>query len=156
VIVVPVLAPGLVWRWIFRLCSDLFEEEEPLEQHPEWRGKTASHAKEACERFVTRRWSGYFGEGNALHPGQTASRESRSRTCASPRAGGVGLRPGELGDMLQSITGDHRLPAKGPPADLIDSSPTAFSPKSPCMFGMCCRIPAESSAAIMSNDAEFR
>ncbi|MEO7939122.1 MAG: acyltransferase [Burkholderiaceae bacterium] len=98
---VPVM--GLAW-WALDFPFMRRHSEAYLQQHPEMRGKDQETTRRACARFALVPTSVMnFLEGTRFTPAKHARQQSPYRHLLKPKAGGLALALGALGDKFRAI-----------------------------------------------------
>ncbi len=94
---------GLAW-WALDFPFMKRYSKEYLKRHPEKRGEDLKTTRRACEKFKDNPTSVInFVEGTRHTPAKHARQQSPFRHLLKPKAGGVALVLGAMGDMLTSI-----------------------------------------------------
>ncbi len=98
---VPVM--GLAW-WALDFPFMRRHSEEYLKQHPEMRGKDQETTRSACAKFALVPTSVMnFLEGTRFTPAKHARQQSPYQHLLKPKAGGLALALGALGDKFRAI-----------------------------------------------------
>ncbi len=98
---VPVM--GLAW-WALDFPFMRRHSEEYLRQHPAMRGKDQETTRRACAKFALVPTSVMnFLEGTRFTPAKHARQQSPYRHLLKPKAGGLALALGALGDKFRAI-----------------------------------------------------
>ena len=98
---VPVM--GLAW-WALDFPFMRRHSEEYLKQHPEMRGKDQETTRRACAKFALVPTSVMnFLEGTRFTPAKHARQQSPYQHLLKPKAGGMALALGALGDKFRAI-----------------------------------------------------
>src|SRR5450830_2119146 len=98
---VPVM--GLAW-WALDFPFMRRHSEEFLKKHPEMRGKDQATTRQACEKFALIPTSVMnFLEGTRFTPAKQLRQKSPYKHLLKPKAGGMALALGAMGDKFQAI-----------------------------------------------------
>lgn len=98
---VPVM--GLAW-WALEFPFMRRHSEAYLKQHPEMRGKDQETTRRACEKYALVPTSVMnFLEGTRFTPQKHARQQSPYRHLLKPKAGGMALALGAMGERFQAI-----------------------------------------------------
>ena len=94
---------GLAW-WALEFPFMRRHSEEFLKKHPEMRGKDQQTTRQACEKFALIPTSVMnFMEGTRFTPVKHQRQNSPYRHLLKPKAGGMALALGAMGDKFQAI-----------------------------------------------------